>query len=310
MRSHLTWRHVSWLAVALVIAAAALLFVRLPDSPPNRGGAAPMTDPLSTVEDFAAALRPDAPYRAPEPDESRALVAAVTRLGRQGGTTSSAAAEPAPPGFRTGTGVDPSTGRKFAILSSTPNDERGWGLYIVDLSAPPSISVQVPHPRADLHTESIGVALFRRSPGAVLMVAGTHRRVGHGAGDVAHRPDSMFHALAEEQSRQGLPQIQLHGFDDTSLPDADVIVSSGAGAHGKDHAGIANRLKDAGLRVCAAWRARCGQLEGRRNQQGIAAGGQDTTFVHVEISRNVRDDPDRWRPLVDVLAATDFRARG
>ncbi|HEY0453104.1 hypothetical protein [Actinophytocola sp.] len=295
--------------MGLVIAAAVVVIVRLPGSPPDHGGAFSVTDPLATVEDFAAALRPDAAYRPPEPDESRALVDAVTRLGRQGSAASTAAAEPGPPGFRTATGVDPSTGRPFAILASVPNDERGWGLYLVDLSTAPSISVQVPHPRADLHTESVGVALFRRLPGAVLMVAGTHRRVANGAGDVAHRKDSMFHALAEEQSRRGMPQIQLHGFDDTSLPDADVIVSAGAGRHGKEHTEIVDRLEASGLQVCAAWRARCGQLEGRRNRQGITAAKEDATFVHVEISRTVRDGADRWGRLVAALAETDFRSR-
>lgn len=300
-----TPNRISWLAVGLAVATAAVLLVRLPDSSSNHG-TSPMTDPLSTVEDFAAALRPDAPYRPPEPDERRALVAALTRPGLPSPASFSA---DDPPGFRTSTGVDPRTGRPFAILSSTPNDERGWGLYLIDLSAVARVAVQVPHPRADLGTERLGVDLFRRIPGAVLMVAGTHRRVAGGAGDVAHQTDSMFHALAEEQSRAGVPQIQLHGFEDTSLPDADVILSAGAGQGREDHEEAVDRLESSGLRVCAAWRSRCGQLEGRRNRQGIAAADEDTTFVHVEISRSVRDDPDQWGLVVDALAETDFRIR-
>lgn len=297
-------RQTSWLAVGLVAAVAAVLFVQLPESSSNQGGASPVTDPLTTVEDFAAALRTDAPYRPPDPDERSALVTAVTELGR----LNSVPAAADPPGFSASTGVDPSTGRPYAMLASTPNDERGWGLYLVDLSAPTSVSVQVPHPRADLRTERLGVALFRQLPGAVLMVSGTHRRVANGAGDVAHGADSMFQALAEEQSRRGIPQLQLHGFEDTSLPDADVILSAGAGDDRPEHEDAVDLITDdAELRVCAAWRERCGQLEGRTNEQGIAAAAEGTTFAHVEISRSVRDDPDQWGPLVDALAEADFR---
>ncbi|MBY8853378.1 hypothetical protein K7G98_36165, partial [Saccharothrix sp. MB29] len=69
----------------------------------------------------------------------------------------------------------------------------------------------------DLRTTEIGLDLFRRVPGAVLSVAGTHRRVAAGAGDAAHRTDSLFHAAAERHSRDRVPQVQLHGFDD-ALP--------------------------------------------------------------------------------------------
>lgn len=267
--------------MGLAVAVVTLLFVQLPDS-----SSEPNTDPLAVVEDFAAALRTDAPYRPPDPDERRALVDAVTELGGP------ALVPPeSPPGFHVSTGVDPSTGRRFAMLASTPNAERGWGLYLVDLSAATRIAVQVPHPRADLRTEGLGVALFRALPGAVLMVAGTHRRVANGAGDVAHEANSMFHAVAEEQSRRGIPQLQLHGFDDTSLPDADVIISPGAGEHRSSHEEIVDLLAAADLRVCAAWRSRCGDLEGRTNEQGKTAAATNTPFFHVEISRTTRDTP-------------------
>jgi hypothetical protein len=281
-----------WLAAGLTVAVAALLFARLPDSSsePNP------PDPLRTVEDFAAALRTDAPYRPPDTGERRALVDALTELG-----TPALVPPDSPPGFRTSMGVDPSTGRKFAMLASTPNDERGWGLYLVDLSTATRMAIQVPHPRADLRTESLGVALFRAQPGAVLMVAGTHRRVANGAGDVAHEPSSMFHAVAEDQSRRGIPQVQLHGFEDTSLPDADVIISPGAGEPGPQHEEIVDRLSADDLRVCAAWRSRCGDLEGRTNEQGKAAAAEHTPFVHVELSRTTRETPTTWHPLTTAL---------
>ncbi|MEV6898927.1 hypothetical protein [Amycolatopsis sp. NPDC051372] len=49
-------------------------------------------------------------------------------------------------------------------------------MYVIDRSAPPSLVVEVPHPGFDLRTELFGVDLFRQVPGAVLLVAGAHRK--------------------------------------------------------------------------------------------------------------------------------------
>lgn len=132
-----------------------------------------------------------------------------------------------PLGYTVRMGTD-RTGRGLVLLANEPRAERGWGLYVVEPSRPVTVVIEVPHPAFDLRSEAIGVALFDRTPGALLAVAGTHRRAAGGAGDVGHREDSMFHAVTDGLAAQGLPQVQLHGFDDASLPGVDVVLSAGA----------------------------------------------------------------------------------
>jgi hypothetical protein len=256
----------------------------------------PATDLAGEVRRFAAGLDDDDPYRPPEAAERRQLLAGLRAL--EAGDPAHAAEGL---GFTARTGVDEETGRPFGLLTN-PAGERAWGWYLVDLSAPVSLVVEVPHPNSDLRTEEIGLALYQAVPGSVLLVAGTHRRVDDDAGDVAHRTDSMFHAVARDLAGRGLPQIQLHGFHDDNLPDTDVVISPGAGDAGEDVRRIADRLDDADFRVCRAWRRDCGRLEGKTNEQGRDAARRGTPFAHVEISRGVRDDRDTWTRLVRALA--------
>lgn len=266
----------------------------------------PATDLGEEVRRFTAGLHAGAPYRPPDPDERRQLLSALRAL--RAGDSGRAAEEAGALGYTVRTGIDAETGRPFG-LAVNPAGERAWGWYLVDLSAPIRLVVEVPHPAFDLHTEEIGLGLYRAVPGSVLAVSGTHRRVDGGAGDVAHRTDSMFHAVARDLAEQGLPQVQLHGFHDDRLPDADVVISPGAGDAGDSVRRLADRVDEENLRVCRSWRQDCGRLEGTRNQQGRDAAERGTLFVHVEISRTVRDDHTAWSSLVRALAAADLSPR-
>ncbi|MEU6155782.1 hypothetical protein ABZ816_37925 [Actinosynnema sp. NPDC047251] len=250
------------------------------------------------MRDYASALHEDAPYRPPNDTQRQAFTESLTRLGA---TPSAADDELRSLGLAVARGVDERTGRPYAIAATEPDAEQGWGLYLVDLGHSARLAVQVPHPANDLRTADIGLELFRRVPGAVLAVAGTHRRVAAGAGDVAHRADSMFHALAERHSRDHLPQVQLHGFDDASLDSADLVLSPGATARTPRIEEIADGL-DRSLRVCRAWTRDCGELEGRHNRQGGAAAEHGAFFAHVEINRTTRDSPTGRDDVVRVLA--------
>jgi hypothetical protein len=234
------------------------------------------------IQDFAAALAEDAAYEPPDERERRAFTTAFARLGAD---HRAALADLDALGLDTERDTDPDTGRPYAAAA-----ERGWGFYVVDLSRPTRIVVQVPHPANDLRTDEMGIELFRRMPGAVLAVAGTHRRAANGAGDVAHRTDTAFHALADDQARRGLPQVQLHGFGDDSLPGVDVVLSAGATEPTAALERIADGLDD-DMPVCRTWARDCGELEGRRNKQGEAAARYGTAFLHIEVSRSAREDP-------------------
>jgi hypothetical protein len=240
----------------------------------------------ATVTAFAAGLSPRVPYRPPTPGERAAFVRGL--LG--------------PPGSGAESGVDPVTGREYTLAVLDPRGERAWGLYLVDRSAPVTLAVEVPHPANDLHTERVGLALFRRVPGAVLAVAGTHRR----ACDAAYRTDSLFHAVAVDLAARGIAQVQVHGFRDASLPGVEVVISAGAGPPSEPVRRAADRLAAGGFAVRRGWEHEDGKLQGRRNEQGLDAARRGTVFLHVELNRTVRDDPERHAALVVALASANL----
>jgi hypothetical protein len=280
-----------------VLVAGTFLVVANEEPAATPSAAVPAVDLSTELRQFAAGLDDDDPYRPPEPPERRQLLSALRAL--EAGETQDVL------GFTMRTGVDGETGRRFGLAVNAP-DERAWGWYLVDLSAPLRLVIEVPHPNSDLRTEEIGLALYQAVPGSILLVAGTHRRAANAAGDVAHRTDSMFHAVASDLAGRGLPQVQLHGFHDDNLPDTDVVVSPGAGDAGASVRRVAEQL-DEDFQVCRSWRQDCGRLEGTINEQGRDAARQGTPFVHVEISRSVRDDRDTWSKLVRATARAELR---
>jgi uncharacterized Zn-binding protein involved in type VI secretion len=94
-----------------------------------------------------------------------------------------------------------------------------------------------------------------------------------------------------------LPQVQLHGFDDQSMPGKDFVLSAGATQAGVPARRAADALSAAGFVVCRAWAEACKELEGTTNVQGKTAAAEGTMFLHVEMSRTVRED-DRGRAAV------------
>jgi hypothetical protein len=244
-------------------------------------------------------------YRPPTDEERAAAVRGLAAVLADGVAASPDLAEL---GFSVEDGVDGTTGRPYTLAVNEPGTERAWGLYAVDRSAPPSLVVEVPHPNSDLLTEIAGLDYFHLVPGAVLLVAGAHRRARERQADVAHRTDSLFHAVAAELGARGLPQVQLHGFGDLSMPGADVVLSSGAARAGAPARRAAEELSAAGFAVCHAWQDPCKGLEGRTNAQGIAAARGGTMFLHVEMSRTLREDPARRAAATAALAAARLDA--
>ncbi|SFW71208.1 hypothetical protein [Amycolatopsis australiensis] len=185
------------------------------------------------------------------------------------------------------------------LVHQEPGSERAWGLYAIDRSAPPALVVEVPHASSDLRTELLGLALHREVPGAVLAVGGAHRR----REDPAHDTGTVFHVVTTLLARRGLPQVQLHGFNDTTLATADVVLSAGAAEAGDAARRAADRFEAAGFRVCRAWAEPCRGLAGTTNVQSRAAG--DTPFLHVELNRTARET--RRDDVVRALVEADLR---
>jgi hypothetical protein len=293
------------LSVAGVVVALALVLTMVlilgDDEPPNPGAPEPEAAVDSLVTKFTSVLAAAQEYRSPKTDERRTAASGFAAILDRRGT-----ADFEKLGFSVRDGVDAATGRAYTIATSEPGTERAWGMYVIDRSAPPSLVVEVPHPAFDLRTELFGVDLFRKVPGAVLLVAGAHRKAGDGKADVAHETDSVFHVVATALAGRGLPQVQLHGFHDQNLPSTDVVLSSGASLAGDAARRAADRLTADGLAVCRAWEERCKGLEGMTNVQGKLAASDGTVFLHVEMSRTVRESPGRRADVVRALTEADL----
>jgi hypothetical protein len=254
-----------------------------------------------TVAQLVEQLEPNGPYRHPTPAERDRALAAVDRLASADTTAATELFRQI--GMNVSAGTDPATGRRYALAASRADNDRAWGMLAIDLTSPPlKVIVEVPHPRSDRHTEQLGLALFRALPRAALLIAGAHRRAAHRTADVAHQPDSMFHALATHLADHGANQLQLHGFHDDSLADHDIVISAGAGTPDHRTEQIADDLTRAGLDVCRAWAHQCGSLEGHTNAQGLAA-VHHHPFIHLEINRRTRDDLQHSTALVAILAS-------
>jgi hypothetical protein len=290
--------------VAVALALVLTLVLVLGDNKSPKPAPAPEADLSSVVAKFTSALYAGQEYRSPKADERRTAAsgfAALLDAGRAVPTDFEKL------GFSVREGVDSETGRPYTIAANEPGTQRAWGMYLIDRSAPPSLVIEVPHPAFDLRTELFGLDYFRQVPGAVLLIAGAHRKADGSRADVAHEADSVFHVVATTLAGRGLAQVQLHGFDDQNMPDVDVVLSSGATVAGDPAQRAADRLDAGGFSVCRAWAASCGALEGTTNVQGKAAAADGTVFLHVEMSRTVRESDTRRAGLIKALLEADLR---
>jgi hypothetical protein len=287
----------NWLVTALgLVCVAVLAVINIPDRIPK-------VDLVERASQFAAALQSDAPYRPPTVREGETALSGLIPLLTGEKDTQSEMKTLTSLGFTLTSGIDSTSGRRFTMAATQPGAERGWGLFIGDYGAQTRQVIEVPHPNFDLNTEILGVQLYRALPGSAVLIAGAHRRAANGTADVAHNANSLFNLVATELARKGLPQIQLHGFEDSSLPGADVVVSGGATPHTRLHEQMADHVEAGGMAVCRAWQQSCGNLEGTTNVQGQAADSMGTVFAHIESDGSIRMDAQRRDRLVAALAA-------
>jgi hypothetical protein len=287
------------LVAATVLAATVIIAI---GGRPEQNGERPLARTAERLAEFTRGLRPDGRYRAPTSGEREVAARGFASLlaVSEGWLATSYLT---PLGFSIEYEVDEATGRPYLLIVNEPGSERAWGMYIVDLSAAVRLAIEVPHPNSDLKTEQMGLELFRRIPGSILMVAGAHRDAAGKAADVAHRKDSIFHVVATNFASRGLPQVQLHGFGDATLPARDLVISTSTGQAGEVAEHTALQLERAGLAVCLAWREECGRLGGTRNAQGRTAAAFGSPYLHVEASRSVREDAGQRTAVIEAITA-------
>jgi hypothetical protein len=236
------------------------------------------------------AMSPAGPYRPPSAAE-RADGAAGLRALLRGEA----------PDVLPGLGFEVAADGPYTVVAGETGTERAWGTVVLDGTGPPRRVVAVPHPVADRLTAWLGLELFRATPGSALLMAGTHRRAGDGAADVAHRTDSMFHVFAGVLAAHAPVEVQPHGFAAASLPDYDAVVSPGAAAYADAHDTLRHALVARGFRVRPEW---TGWLDGSTNVQGLAAAERGTAFLHLELAPALRTDAAARAMVVDAVART------
>ncbi len=265
------------------------------------------TDLSAWLAAFTAPMSSGQPYREPTAPEAADLVAGLLRLLGDG----DAAALLGPLGFTVTSGVDSASGRPFVLaFSEAPPGDRGWAALLVDVSAPVGTVIGCPHPVADKTSEQLGLALWRRIPGALLLVAGAHRDAAGGLADPRDNPGSPFHRLATALLDTGLPHLQLHGFADASAPGFDVVLSPGRTTVGLPILRTADSLSAHGLVVARVWETPVPALDGTTNIQGHAAAAVGAIFVHVEVSATARADATRREQVIDALVGADLAGTG
>ncbi|WP_354640909.1 hypothetical protein [Kitasatospora camelliae] len=270
-------------------------------------------DLAERVAAYTANFAADSPYRAPNQSERRAVGEGVSQL--LDGKAGPAAATLRQAGYRATELIDRPSGRRVTeVADASPERERerGWGRVYLDPQTHAVWSGQVPHPVADSRTELLGVELWRAAPGGVVVIAGAHRRAGaDGTSDAAHSPDTVFAAVVDLLADRGLPGIQVHGFDEGSLPGQDAVVSGGSVEPGPAGHRTAEGLRALGLNVCEAWKEKCGRLEGTTNVEGRYASDRGVPWLHVELANGLRTDPAlRLRVAEALAAATRSWAKG
>lgn len=225
--------------------------------------------------------------------------AAAEGVARAVSATAARGSGQAPPGYDD---VLVGEGPESAVLLREEDPAIGQGTFVVRPRAVAPVVVEVPHPRADKATEQIGTAWFSRGRVRALLVAGAHRRAGHGLADVTHTPGTTFDRVSAALATRGTTIVQLHGFDQGAHHvAADVILSSASTSPTPQVLRIAEELTRRGIRVCVYGRDSC-PLGALTNVQAPVAQRAGASFIHVEMSAPVRVDPARWGVVVDCLA--------
>ena len=189
-------------------------------------------------------------------------------------------------------------------LILTVHDTLGGGYFAWRCGPAADVVVQAPHSFFDLDTAEIVRAMFTEVGVRGAMWNTIHRYRAtpderpedalHPA-DVAHQPASLFQTwtLSAADAWPGLRVVQVHGFAGSEVV-ADVVLSSGVEdaapvALGGRLDGQLGPLDDGAAATVAVFGVDTDLLGATTNAQARAlVGGAGETFLHVELSRELR----------------------
>jgi hypothetical protein len=262
-------------------------------------------DPATMITSVAAGVSSGQSYTSPTSGERADAAAGLARLAV--GDLTGAAALLGPLGFTTTTDYDPATGRRYSLAVSETATARAWGLYLIDMTAPPALCIAVPHPKSDLHCEQLALRLWRATPGAILAMAAVHRDAASGAADHSQNTTSVFHTWwTTILGPRGVPMVQIHGFADATATE-QVVVSTGSTtvAH-PAVTRIADEIAATGLVTTRSWDGTGDtDLLATTNVQATAANSAGWVWAHVEHNNTVRTTAALWQKAIDAIAAAN-----
>ncbi|HYH82956.1 MAG TPA: hypothetical protein VEX86_24390 [Longimicrobium sp.] len=207
------------------------------------------------------------------------------------------------------------------VNATTGRVPRGWGTYAYNPRHVRRTDIEVNHPVSDQHTEDIGAELYRDCRCRWFAMAGAERDANHTdmSSDVAHYtggPTVFNHVhmhLHFTEAHENARVLSLHGFLESrhaSLPDSvDMVLSNGRSArstvpvYGTSEPVLRTRLRNGGweaglFNVDAGYNELGGDnLQGRWDNNNLGFGH----WMHIEIERNVREDPTRWRAMNTII---------
>lgn len=269
-------------------------------------------DPSVIVRQVVKSVAPRQKYVCPTPasrhEAATGLAALIT------GDVESARARLSPLGFSVVQDTDPTTGRPYLLACSELATPRAWGLYLLDCSTAPSLSVALPHPRSDEGCEDLGMRLWRAVPGSLLQLATVHRDALAGRADQARDGTSLFHhAWTEVAGPRLMTQIQIHGFSERPPRGpagwgrwgrrGDVVVSVGSARLTLPALRVAERIEALGRDIRRGWDGTADErLTARTNLQAVDAGRNGWAWINLERGAMVRTTPGLWQAVTDAVA--------
>lgn len=202
----------------------------------------------------------------------------------------------------------------LVFLREAPGARRGGPMVLLRPGPARGLLIELPHTFFDTGTRTIGAVVFGLVQARALLANTVSRYAKPSShdpeafvSDVAHEPRSLFHSAHEAllAAEPHLVTVQLHGFTPSPDRDFDVVVSAAGTA--LDVGPVADRLT-AALAPARVRRypGQVRQLGGTTNVQARHAAQHGRGFVHIELSRELRErlrtDRDLARRFAGALA--------